>query len=80
MRQRSQTVTRLASASLLSRRAWFATSVVGLALVWCVILPRLAEVPALRDHIGAMRAKNINVGAMFYTELDWQPPAGAAWR
>ncbi len=56
--------------------AWIAI----LSLVWCVGLPWLAKVPALQDHIRAMRAKNINVGAMFYTELDWQPPTGAAWR
>jgi len=61
-------------------RVRFATWIVALSLVWGVALPWLAKLPVLREHIRAMRAKNINVGAMFYTELEWQPPAGAAWR
>ena len=61
-------------------RLQFAAWIIALTLVWCVGLPRLASVPLLREHIDTMQAKNINVGAMFYTELEWQPPAGAAWR
>lgn len=58
----------------------FAASIVALALVWCIGLPWLATLSPLREHIAAMQDKNINVGAMFYTELEWQAPAGAAWR
>jgi hypothetical protein len=58
----------------------FAACIAGLWMFWCLLLPWLAQIPPLREHIGEMKAKNINVGAMFYTELDWQPPSGAAWR
>ena len=67
--------------SMVSKRRFrFAALIVALSLVWCVGLPWLAKLPPVRSHIGAMREKNINVGAMFYTELEWQPPTGAAWR
>jgi len=62
------------------RRIRFAAWLIALIMIWCVGLPRLARLPSVREHIGAMQTKKINVGAMFYTELDWQPPAGAAWR
>ncbi len=54
--------------------------IVALTFVWCVALPRFALLKPIREHIDAMQAKEINVGAMFYTELEWSPPAGAAWR
>jgi len=54
--------------------------IAALAFIWCVALPRFANLQPIRQHIDAMQAKDINVGAMFYTELEWSPPPGAAWR
>lgn len=54
--------------------------IAALAFIWCVALPWFGQFKPVRQHIDAMQAKNINVGAMFYTELDWDPPAGAVWR
>ena len=54
--------------------------IIALAFIWCVALPRFAQLKPIRQHIDAMQAENINVGAMFYTELDWDPPTGPAWR
>ncbi len=54
--------------------------VVALVFIWCVALPRFAQLKPIRQHIDTMHANDINVGAMFYTELEWQPPPGAAWR
>ncbi|MDX1925125.1 MAG: hypothetical protein SFV81_01325 [Pirellulaceae bacterium] len=62
------------------RRIRFAASIVALALVWCIGLPWIATLHPVREHINVMQEKKINVGAMFYTELEWQPPPGAAWR
>ena len=55
---------------------WF--TLVG--LTWTIILPRLSELPDIQQHIARMEQKGIVVEAMFYTELDWQPPPGASWR
>lgn len=66
--------------TVLVKRVRFLTAIVALSLVWCVGLPWFSKLPAVREHISSMQAKNINVGAMFYTELEWEPPAGAAWR
>jgi hypothetical protein len=45
-----------------------------IAVIWGIVLPQLAKVTPIRRHIELMEAKNINVGAMFYSELEWQPP------
>jgi hypothetical protein len=54
--------------------------VAALVLIWCVGLPTLAKFRPLREHIDAMEKGEVNVNAMFYTELNWDPPPGAVWR
>lgn len=51
-----------------------ATSLI--ALVWLAWLPRIARIPAVARHREAMESKGIHADAMFYTELEWDPPAG----
>ncbi len=51
-----------------------------LAFIWLVVLPWVATIQPIADHIRRMNDKDINVGAMYYTELNWQPPDGAAFR
>ncbi len=43
------------------------------ALVWLVVLPKISNWPFVRQHIDCMKANEITVDAMFYTELDWCP-------
>jgi hypothetical protein len=57
-------------------RGWLRLIAVGLgiAVIWLVILPSMARLPVIRDHIAAMEEGQIEVDAMFYTELNWKPP------
>lgn len=45
----------------------------ALAWVWLVLLPELAEDPAMRRRIEHRRSAGINGNAMFYTELKVMP-------
>ncbi|MFZ4082054.1 MAG: hypothetical protein ACOYKN_12555 [Pirellula sp.] len=40
-----------------------------LAFVWLWILPRIAETSSVRKHMLLLEERNINAGAMFYTEV-----------
>jgi hypothetical protein len=40
-----------------------------LILVWLVVLPLLARIPSVKNHIELLERRNINAGAMFYTEV-----------
>lgn len=51
-----------------------------LVLVWGVGLPWLQQVPEIDRHVTTLSEANINADAMFYTELEWESPAGAVWR
>jgi hypothetical protein len=51
-----------------------------MAVVWLVGLPMLARWAPVANHIDRMNAKDINVGARFYSELNWDPPDGATFR
>ena len=44
-----------------------------LVLVWLVLLPKLSALSPFREHIEAMRASDIHVDAMFYSELEHVP-------
>ena len=44
-----------------------------IAAVWLQGLPRLAVWRPLQQHIQTMQAAEIEVDAMFYTELKWYP-------
>ncbi len=63
-------------------RAWasLALCALSIASVWMLVLPRVANIGPIKQHIETMQEKNIEVDAMFYTELNWTPPSGAAWR
>lgn len=51
-----------------------------IAVVWLVGLPLLARWAPVADHIERMQANDINVGARYYSELNWDPPDGATFR
>jgi hypothetical protein len=40
-----------------------------LGLVWLGVLPYLAGIPSVKNHIELLERRNINAGAMFYTEV-----------
>jgi hypothetical protein len=45
----------------------------AIGLVWLVLLPRLSDWSPVRRHIETMRAADIQVDAMFYSELSHVP-------
>jgi hypothetical protein len=63
-------------------RGWGAliAACIALAIMWTVVFPWLSTKPPFAQHIQRMQEADIAVDAMFYTELNWQPPDGAAWR
>lgn len=52
----------------------------AMGIIWLVVLPWVATIEPLAEHIERMERQDIAVEAMFYTDLNWQPPDGAAWR
>ncbi len=44
----------------------------SMGLLWLVILPWLGTQTAVREHVDALHAANINASAMFYSELECQ--------
>lgn len=64
------------------KRAWLKLLGLSAAMgfIWLVVLPRVASIKPLAEHIERMERQDIAVEAMFYTDLNWQPPDGAAWR
>lgn len=50
---------------------WLKLLAVGSALgvVWLYVLPHIAEIPSVKHHIELLERRNINAGAMFYTEV-----------
>lgn len=44
-----------------------------LAATWLVVLPMLSRWQPVRDHIDRMQAAEIQVDAMFYSELNYVP-------
>ncbi len=52
----------------------------SLAAIWLYVLPWLATLNPVANHVQRMQRQDIAVEAMFYTDLNWQPPDGAAWR
>lgn len=51
----------------------FFVAVTGLILVWFGLLPRLGDLPVVRNRIERNEALNINPGAMYYSELEAMP-------
>lgn len=46
------------------------TSIIAIAIFWCVVLPWYADQPAMRQHLQFLDDRGIDPSAMFYTELD----------
>jgi hypothetical protein len=44
-----------------------------MAVVWLVGLPWLAKWPPVKQHLQRMQTAQIEVDAMFYSELKWLP-------
>lgn len=57
-------------------QAWIKLIVAGMTLiaVWCVLLPCIGQLPWIRNHIQTMQEKGVHPDAMYYTELDSNPP------
>lgn len=51
----------------------FSVAVICVGVVWLVVLPRLANWTPVREHIDRMQAAEIEVDAMFYSELSHVP-------
>ncbi len=58
-----------------SRWLRLAGCVFAICIVWGWALPSIARWKPVRDHIAVMEARDVYVGAMFYTELNWEPPS-----
>jgi hypothetical protein len=43
-----------------------------LCLLWLWGMPQLAKLPMVKEHIDFLEDRNINTGAMFYTEVQDQ--------
>jgi hypothetical protein len=43
-----------------------------LSLLWLWGMPQLAKLPIVKQHIDFLEDRNINTGAMFYTEVQDQ--------
>jgi len=41
-----------------------------LSFVWLWVLPRIAQYPSVREHLELLDRRNINAGAMYYTEVE----------
>jgi hypothetical protein len=46
-----------------------AASCLILSLLWLWVMPQMAEFPVVKEHIEFLEERNINTGAMFYTEV-----------
>jgi HAMP domain-containing protein len=51
---------------------------IGVALIWCGLLPRLLEIGPVARHVALMEARGVDPSAMYYTELE-RLPLRPAW-
>lgn len=47
---------------------------VVIAIVWCVVLPQMADLPAVREYMNWLDERGIDPTAMYYTELPAMEP------
>jgi len=47
---------------------------VVIGLVWCIVLPRLASQPRMREYSRWLDERGIDPSAMYYTELEAMEP------
>jgi hypothetical protein len=54
------------------RRHWVVLSMIslGIVVVWLIILPRMAHLPAVQQRRALFESRGIDPAAMFYTELE----------
>ena len=62
------------TSSVTQRSAWLAATIVVMALVWLIVLPRCGRIPVIRDHLQTLEDRGIDPSAMFYTELESMVP------
>ena len=48
-------------------------ALVMLAIIWGVVLPQLSDYQPIAQHIQSMQAHEVEVDALFYTDLGWIP-------
>jgi len=63
-----------ATKSATRRTAWLAATIVVIASVWLIVLPRCGRIPAIREHLQMLEDRGIDPSAMFYTELESMGP------
>ncbi|HWA99795.1 MAG TPA: hypothetical protein VG713_14940 [Pirellulales bacterium] len=61
------------NSDMLRPRVAFAGALLAIALVWMVVLPRVAAQPAVRAQIEQNERLGIDPSAKFYTELPAMP-------
>jgi hypothetical protein len=59
-----------AKRSLSIGRRRLAIASLAIALIWCIALPWLAQLPAQQAAADRLEAQGINPAAMYYTELE----------
>jgi hypothetical protein len=54
------------------QRHWLALLMIslGIVVVWLIILPRMAHLPAVQQRRASFESRGIDPAAMFYTELE----------
>jgi hypothetical protein len=66
------------------RRQWLLLSLAGLgiAVIWTVVLPRLARHPVVEARINHLQRNGVEPAALFYTDLEgmseWEADVAAA--
>ena len=48
--------------------------ILGIAIVWCVVLPYIASLERMRSYTRWLDQQGIDPSAMYYTELDAMKP------
>lgn len=57
------------------RRQWLllALTVLGIAVIWTVVLPRLSSHPVVKARIDHLQRYGVEPAALFYTDLERMP-------
>lgn len=57
-----------------SGRLRLAIGLSAAAVVWLIVLPRMAATDGVREYLRRLDERHINAGAMYYTELEAMTP------
>jgi len=63
----------IAASEKIYRCLRLACAAVIVAAIWIVILPRMQAIPSVSEHMQRMTDRDVNAGAMYYTELEHLP-------